>query len=44
VLLGAVEVFSNMDGFEIIHVLIDEFRNPDLRQIAMRLIADQPQW
>ena len=41
-LLGAVEVFSRMDGFEVIHVLVDEFRNRNFRQIAMRFISNQP--
>jgi hypothetical protein len=31
-----------MDGFEVIHVLVDEFRNRNLRQITMRFISNQP--
>ena len=41
-LLGALEVFSRMDGFEVIHVLVDEFRNRNFGQIAMRFVANQP--
>jgi len=31
-----------MHRLEVIHVLIDEFRNGDLRQVAVRLVADEP--
>jgi hypothetical protein len=42
VLLGAVKVFSRVNGFEIIHELVDKLCNRDLRQIAMRFISNQP--
>jgi hypothetical protein len=31
-----------MNRFEVIHVLVDEFRNRNLRQITMRFVSNQP--
>ena len=31
-----------MHGVKIVHILIYEFRYPDLRQISMRFIPDKP--
>ena len=42
VLLGAVEVFSRVNGFEIIHELVDELCNRNFRQIAMSFVSNQP--
>ena len=39
---GAVKVFPNMQRLEVIHVLIDELRNPNLRQVPVRFVPNQP--
>ena len=39
--LTTVEVFPDVNRTEIVHVLIDELGDRNLRQIAVRLIADQ---
>jgi hypothetical protein len=41
VLFGAVEVLSNMDRLEVIHVLVDKLGNRNFSQITVRLIADE---
>ena len=38
---GAIELFTYMGGFKIIHILIDKFCNGDFRQITMRFIANE---
>ena len=37
----AVQVFADVNGAKVVHVLVDEFRHGYLRQVAMRLVADE---
>ena len=40
-LFGAVKIFSHMKRLEVIHVLVDEFRNRYLRQITVSFVPNQ---
>jgi hypothetical protein len=41
VLFGAVQVFADMNGFEVVHVLIYELCDRDLSQITVGLVANE---
>src|SRR5258707_1289684 len=35
-------ILPNMHGFEVIHKLVYELRDSDFREVAVRLVANQP--
>jgi hypothetical protein len=42
VLLRSVKILSDVERLKVIHELVDELSNPNLREVAVRFVSDEP--